>query len=337
MESIYSSYSLKDFRKIVSDHNKREKKDIMEEVKKMRLADREKIKQKKQQLLDLRTIKITKLKKPELVKKVLENDYINKKIKKVTGDKPRQTVDEDKEDLLDFLQQDYVNIISQYQKDSEIVKLEKNIDKLEEKAKKGGVKLIKGLSKKDIVNNVLEEVHGKETVKKDKKKKKFIIIKSDDKPKAPARTKFNIKKNNPITNIFNVGGTNKSNPIIKVSDFDDEQDTKNLEKNKKKLLFFLEYKKEDRNKLKPDSPKREKMDRYYLSTVNMKAQSGLGGKGNPSNERERLMKMIKEAKDPKQLKTIEKYIQKLARYHFGEQSQKPFYDRFFNPEKFEEI
>ncbi len=44
MESVYNKLSLKDFRKIVSDHNKREKKDIMEEVKNMRLADRQKIK-----------------------------------------------------------------------------------------------------------------------------------------------------------------------------------------------------------------------------------------------------------------------------------------------------
>jgi len=330
MESVYNKLSLKDFRKIVSDHNKREKKDIMEEVKNMRLADRQKIKQKKEELILQRTIKTTKLKKPELVEKVLNNSYVNKKIKKIIDSKTFSSDEEEVEDLKDFLQQDFINIIAQYEKDNKLVKFESNIDKLLEKAKKGGITLLPGKTKKHIVESVLDDVHGEQ-----KKKKKFIIVKKNGKPVAPKRTKFNIKKNNPITAIFNL--KDKANPVITVTDFDKEEDEKNLEKNKKKLLYFLQYKKEDRNKLKPESPKREKMERYYLSTVNMKAQSGLGGKGNPSNERERLMKMIKEAKDPKQLKTIEKYIQKLARFHFGEQSQKPFYDRFFNPEKFEEI
>ena len=326
MKEVYESYNLKELRKIVADHNRRERKGIMEEVKKMRIEAKAEIRKKKEKLISERTITTMKLKKEQIINKILNNQYINNKFRKFLK-KRVQTKEEDEQDLLDFLQQDLDAIVKQYKKDDDKDKLKRNIKSLHDKAKKLKLKQLGSVEQqvKEIIDNVEKDKIVKkigsifkkikftqEQTEKEKKKEKEEKVKKEEEKK---EEKVKI-------------------PSIKVSDFD-------VDEKKKKLLILLENKKEIRNKLRKNSKQKTDMEEVYLSTFNMKQQRGLGGKNkqtgekNPNNENARLIEMVKKAETLEELKIIEKYIKALVRFHYDRTDKKPIFDRFFNPEKYE--
>ncbi len=180
VKSKLETYETKDLRKMITGSNKKRRAEVMAEIKGMREQAREIINRKKQALLKEKLIDIKgltkKSDKDELIKRMLANkhhSFISVPI--------RQSVQEDIDDNLDMLQSDLTQLIEEYQKTMNKTILAKNVDTLYKKAKQLKLKSL------------------------EPKNEMFKKIIKDYKPKAPKRTKFKIKKNNPIVDIFGIG------------------------------------------------------------------------------------------------------------------------------------
>jgi len=179
VKSKLETYETKDLRKLITGSNKKRRAEVMAEIKGMREQAREIINRKKQALLKEKIIDIKgltkKSDKDELIKRMLANkhhSFLNVPI--------RQSVQEDIDDNLDMLQSDLTQLVEEYQKTQNKTILAKNVDTLYKKAKQLKLKSL------------------------EPKNEMFKQIIRDYKPKAPKRTKFNIKKNNPIVDIFGI-------------------------------------------------------------------------------------------------------------------------------------
>ena len=236
MKDIFNSYSGKELRRFVIEHNKKVKDKVKAEVKEI-----------KNKILKKRLIDIKGLKKDAIVDKMLEQKQFFKDIKM----RPIKS-DEDNKENLNKLKKVYEEVVDDYIKNQDENKLNKDLKDLKKESDKNDLDILKGQN----INKLKKQI----IIKFDKDLQKS----KDGKPIAPPRTKKGIKKNDPIFDLRKAieapppkkdegthempDGTvmtgethNKDSvkvPNIKISDFDEEQ----FKKQKVKLIVHLDNK-----------------------------------------------------------------------------------------------
>lgn len=238
MKDIFNSYSGKELRRFVIEHNKKVKDKVKAEVKEI-----------KNKILKKRLIDIKGLKKDAIIDKMLEQKQFFKDIKM----RPIKSDEEDEENL-NKLQVVYEEVVEDYIKNQDENKLNKDLKNLKKEADKNDLELLKGQN----INKLKKQI----IIKFDKDLQKS----KDAKPIAPPRTKKGIKKNDPIFDLRKAieapppknkkdegthqmpdgsvmtGKTHNKDsvkvPNIKISDFDEEQ----FKKQKTQLMVHLDNK-----------------------------------------------------------------------------------------------
>jgi len=292
MKDIFNSYSGKELRRFVIEHNKKVKDKVKEEVKEI-----------KNKILKKRLIDIKGLKKDDIIDKMLEQKQFFKDIKM----RPVKSEEEDEENL-NKLQTVYEEVVDDYIKNQDENKLNKDLKNLKKEADKNDLELLKGQN----INKIKKQIISK--FDKDLQKSK------DGKPIAPPRTKKGIKKNDPIFDLRKAieapkkdegthempDGTvmtgkthNKDSvkvPNIKISDFDEEQ----FKKQKINLISHLD-KKNVKEELRRD---------IALQNINIDRKDKKNNPRGLNTMYKWVLDKIKNATTKKQLVDIKKFIGK---------------------------
>ena len=130
MKDILNSYSGKELRRFVIEHNKKVKDKVKAEVKEI-----------KSKILAKRLIDIRGLKKDDIVDKMLEQKQFFKDIKM----RPIKSEAEDQENL-DKLQKQLTEYVNEYIKNQDEDILNKNLKQIKKDAEKDDLELLKGQS-----------------------------------------------------------------------------------------------------------------------------------------------------------------------------------------------
>jgi len=294
MKDIFNSYSGKELRRFVIEHNKKVKEKVKAEVKEI-----------KNKILKKRLIDIKGLKKDAIVDKMLEQKQFFKDIKM----RPVKSEEEDEENL-NKLQTVYEDVVEDYIKNQDENKLNKDLKNLKKEADKNDLELLKGQS----INKLKKQI----IIKFDKDLQKN----KDVKPIAPPRKKKGIKKNDPIFDLRKAieappskkdegthempDGTvmtgethNKDSvkvPNIEISDFDEEQ----FKKQKVKLIVHLDNK----------NVKEELRRDIALQNINIDRKDKENNPKKFNTLYKWILDKIKNATNKKQLVDIKKFISK---------------------------
>jgi len=294
MKDIFNSYSGKELRRFVIEHNKKVKDKVKAEVKEI-----------KNKILKKRLIDIKGLKKDAIVDKMLEQKQFFKDIKM----RPIKS-DEDNKENLNKLQKVYEEVVDDYIKNQDENKLNKDLKDLKKESDKNDLDILKGQN----INKLKKQI----IIKFDKDLQKS----KDGKPIAPPRTKKGIKKNDPIFDLRKAieappskkdegthempDGTvmtgethNKDSvkvPNIKISDFDEEQ----FKKQKVKLIVHLDNK----------NVKEELRRDIALQNINIDRKDKENNPKKFNTLYKWVLDKIKNATTKKQLVDIKKFISK---------------------------
>lgn len=296
MKDIFNSYSGKELRRFVIDHNKKVKDKVKSEVKEI-----------KTRILKKRLIDIRGLKKEDIIDKMLEQKQFFKDIKM----RPVKSEEEDDENL-NKLQTVYQDVVDNYIKNQDETKLNKDLKNLKKEADKNDLQLLKGQN----INKLKKQI----IIKFDKDLQKN----KDGKPVAPPRTKKGIKKNDPIFDLRKAieapppqnkktegthempdgtvmtGDTHNKDsvkvPNIVISDFDEEQ----FRKQKIKLIIHLDNK----------NVKEELRRDIALQNINIDRKDKDNNPKKLNTLYKWVLDKIKNATTKKQLVDIKKFISK---------------------------
>ena len=173
MKDILNSYSGKELRRFVIEHNKKVKAKVRLEVKEI-----------KDRILKKRLIDIKGLKKDSIIEKMLEQKQFFNKI-----EMRKEMSPEEVEVNLDKLQTVYEEVVDDYIKSQDENKLNKDLKNLKKVADKNDLDLLKGQN----INKLKKQI----IIKFDKDLQKN----KDGKPIAPPRTKKGIKKTDPVFDL----------------------------------------------------------------------------------------------------------------------------------------
>ena len=248
MKDILNSYSGKELRRFVIEHNKKVKDKVKAEVKEI-----------KSKILRKRLIDIRGLKKDDIVDKMLEQKQFFKDIKM----RPVKSEAEDQENL-DKLQNKLNDYVNEYIKNQDEDILNKNLKEIKKEAEKDDLELLKGQSINKLKKIIVDEHKRKPKTPPAKplskpmfeydKKSKMLRLKP--KPKEPTRKPPPPKNKKdegthemPDGTVMTGETHNKDSvkvPNIQISDFDEEQ----FKNQQIKLLKHLDNKnvKEERRR-----------------------------------------------------------------------------------------
>ena len=313
MKDILNSYSGKELRRFVIEHNKKVKDKVKAEVKEI-----------KSKILRKRIIDIRGLKKDDIVDKMLEQKQFFKDIKM----RPIKSEAEDEENL-DKLQDQLNDYVNEYIKNQDEDILNKNLKQIKKDADKDDLQLGQSINKlkKEIIDGHKRKPKqppakplSKPMFEYDKKSK---MLRLKPKPKQPTRKPPppKNKKNEgthemPDGTIMTGETHNKDSvevPIIKISDFDEEQ----FKNQQIKLLKHLDNK----------NVKEERRRDIALQNIQIDRKDKVNNPKGLTTMYKWVQDKIKNATTKKQLVDIKKFIAKKTNLFAVGDTPKPKLER----------
>ena len=298
MKDIFNSYSGKELRRFVIQHNKKVKDKVKAEVKEI-----------KNKILKKRLIDIRGLKKDDIINKMLEQQQFFKDIKM----RPIKSEEEDEENL-NKLQKQLTEYVNEYIKNQDEDQLNKNLKEIKKQSEKDDLELLKGQSINKLKKIIVDEHKRKPKTPPAKPLSKPMfeyddkskMLRLKPKPKQPTRKPPPPKNKKDEDTHEMPDGTvmtgeihNKDSvkvPNIKISDFDEEQ----FNKQKVKLIVHLDNK----------NVKEELRRDIALQNINIDRKDKENNPRGLNTMYKWVLDKIKNATNKKQLVDIKKFISK---------------------------
>ncbi len=269
MKDILNSYSGKELRRFVIEHNKKVKSKVRLEVKEI-----------KDRILKKRLIDIKGLKKDSIIEKMLEQKQFFNKI-----EMRKEMTPEENEVNLDKVQKSLDEVVKTYKKNQDESELKKSLKEIKKEAESLDLDLLKGATIKKLETQIVGEHKlkkgqappkptGKPMYKYDPVSKSLRLVPKPTEPKRPAPKKS--------------GGTHKMPDGTVMSGETHSEDSKPVEtKPKTKIKIKKPEKKLGKgvkeNALKKSAAKKEKQD-----LIQKTAESNLKGKERKDELEQRL-------------------------------------------------
>ena len=276
MKLIFNSYKTTELRGFIKEHNKKIRKEISEEIKEIR----KKMKAK-------RLINVVGKKRDEIIQIMLKNKSSFKDIKMREGKS-----DEEKDKVLDEIMQPLLSKgIDAYKKNNDEKELRKVFIKLRAIAKKNDI--VVDVSLKNSVNQIIKEIESeKPKIKKltplESQETTDALIDAFDLDTTPKKKKQKFK--------VMPKGTKPKVPTIKITDFDDEQLKKKVDRYLKKI--------------------EKKNGELYISLKDAKL---VFRKTGYSNQYDRFKDLLKKVKTEKELDKLKKEAKKIVDKRFAKE------------------
>jgi len=278
MKLIFNSYKTTELRGFIKEHNKKIRKEISEEIKEIR----KKMKAK-------RLINVVGKKRDEIIQIMLKNKSSFKDIKMREGKS-----DEEKDKVLDEIMQPLLSKgIDAYKKNNDEKELRKVFIKLRAIAKKNDI--VVDVSLKNSVNQIIKEIESEKP-----KIKKLTKIESQETTDALIDA-FDLdttpKKKKPKFKVM----PKKKVPKITISDFDDEQLKKKVDRYLKKI--------------------EKKNGELYISLKDAKLRDtrDVSKKDKYFNQYDRFKDLLKKVKTEKDLNKLKKEAKKIVDKRFAKE------------------
>lgn len=315
MKDILNSYSGKELRRFVIEHNKKVKDKVKAEVKEI-----------KNKILGKRLIDIRGLKKDDIVDKMLEHKQFFKDIKM----REVKSEAEDQENL-DKLQKQLTEYVNEYIKNQDEDILNKNLKQIKKDAEKNDLELLKGQSINKLKKIIVDEHKRKPKTPPAKplSKPMFVydekskMLRLKPKPKQPTRkppppkNKKDEGTHEMPDGTVMTGETHNENsvevPNIQISDFDEEQ----FKNQQIKLLKHLDNK----------NVKEERRRDIALQNIQIDRKDKVNNPKGLTTMYKWVQDKIKSATTKKQLVDIKKFIAKKTNMFAVGDTPKPKLER----------